>query len=533
MKLNQKGTMALPLTLIITGILAGAAYYNTNFSQISSEAIHSDLGRGETADSLDKYLREKASDLKFKIGSILSTPTILSTNNIHNILTTQLISDDQFKCQANPDMTNSDHIVSQNISTNYDVLFLCKEIRMNQKEGYLLEARISHKGTIKPKYKKAFVAARIPVGYMTLTRNSPTRENNFLKPYLLKSAISKSMPVYLHDKITTGISSFAHITMLDDTILNIGPNSEFQIDAFELTDKTNIAKRTGIYNLINGFIRANFTKRSDNNLTIKTKTVAMGIRGTTFTIWTGLVNGKPTTSFNLLEGKVELLENNGDPLDTPVIMDAGKTEIEDGTIGPTPEYVEVQKSGSNSSEILVRKGQLTNEKALRYDQFKNEEMIMNIEIEEYNQEVETLIANGQDSIKEYLDPERNMTEWETIKINHPALMAKSEGQNNKSDDKDDDEDKETDDGRPSSNDGSSRDEQNHNTDKPQGSLPELEAGINGQDRNADLEQQEQDISLKRKKHKECVALAHKHLNHFWERKKRKKRIKRECDPLLL
>lgn len=86
--------------------------------------------------------------------------------------------------------------------------------------------------------------------------------------------------------------------------MNLGPNSQMVINAFP-------KKEAGIITLVKGQIRSQVTKdymemedKSKSKLYIKTKTAAMGIRGTDFQ-----VNFNPqnqNTSLITFEGKVAM-----------------------------------------------------------------------------------------------------------------------------------------------------------------------------------------------------------------------------------
>lgn len=104
--------------------------------------------------------------------------------------------------------------------------------------------------------------------------------------------------------VQTAEKSFVKLLFIDKSQMNLGPNSQMIINAFP-------KKEAGIITLVKGQIRSQVTKdymemddQSKSKLYIKTKTAAMGIRGTDFQ-----VNFNPdnqNTSLITFEGKVAM-----------------------------------------------------------------------------------------------------------------------------------------------------------------------------------------------------------------------------------
>jgi hypothetical protein len=104
--------------------------------------------------------------------------------------------------------------------------------------------------------------------------------------------------------LQTAEKSFVKLIFIDKSQMNLGPNSQMIINAFP-------KKEAGIITLVKGQIRSQVTKdymemddKSKSKLYIKTKTAAMGIRGTDFQ-----VNFNPenqNTSLITFEGKVAM-----------------------------------------------------------------------------------------------------------------------------------------------------------------------------------------------------------------------------------
>ena len=104
--------------------------------------------------------------------------------------------------------------------------------------------------------------------------------------------------------VQTADKSFVKLLFIDKSQMNLGPNSQMIINAFP-------KKEAGIITLVKGQIRSQVTKdymemddKSKSKLYIKTKTAAMGIRGTDFQVNYNPAN--QNTSLVTFEGKVAM-----------------------------------------------------------------------------------------------------------------------------------------------------------------------------------------------------------------------------------
>lgn len=123
-----------------------------------------------------------------------------------------------------------------------------------------------------------------------------------------ETSLSTGDEVNIGSTITTKDKSFAQITLPDETILNIGPNSQMAIESFELSEH----RKVSITHL-NGQVRAiiNRKNKDDNDSwKLNTKTVSVGARGTEFLSNAYVVEAKGTTDVALLKG--EILANISD-----------------------------------------------------------------------------------------------------------------------------------------------------------------------------------------------------------------------------
>lgn len=104
-------------------------------------------------------------------------------------------------------------------------------------------------------------------------------------------------------RVITSDKSFTKLLFVDKSQMNIGPNSEMKIKEFPRNE-------AGIINLIKGKVRAKVTKnymeidKKKSKLFIKTKTAAMGVRGTDFQVIYNPNNA--VTSLVTFEGAVAM-----------------------------------------------------------------------------------------------------------------------------------------------------------------------------------------------------------------------------------
>lgn len=139
--------------------------------------------------------------------------------------------------------------------------------------------------------------------------------------------------------IQTAEKSFVKLTFIDKSQMNLGPNSQMVINAFP-------KKEAGIITLVKGQIRSKVTKdymdmsdKSKSKLYIKTKTAAMGIRGTDFQ-----VNYNPkneNTALITFEGKVAM------------------AHIDRNLVNEKFDQVKLERVISSDKAVLVSRGEIS------------------------------------------------------------------------------------------------------------------------------------------------------------------------------
>jgi len=111
-------------------------------------------------------------------------------------------------------------------------------------------------------------------------------------------------------QVETSKGSFAKLLFIDRSSINVGPDSKMKIETFP-------KNKAGIISLVKGKIRSKVSKNYMDNketdkskLFIKTKTAAMGVRGTDFQVSFNEVNN--ATSLVTFEGAVAMGQINGE-----------------------------------------------------------------------------------------------------------------------------------------------------------------------------------------------------------------------------
>lgn len=117
--------------------------------------------------------------------------------------------------------------------------------------------------------------------------------------------------LYKSDTLITNSASIAQILIVDDTIMNLGANSELNFAEFKFVDKT---KRQAVYSFIRGQIRGLIkNKAQEGDIVIQTKLATMGIRGTELFVNHQTINNLEVSEFALISGKVVVNDDKKAP----------------------------------------------------------------------------------------------------------------------------------------------------------------------------------------------------------------------------
>ncbi len=174
-----------------------------------------------------------------------------------------------------------------------------------------------------------------------------------------KSAKAKiGTKVFPGDTIETKKDARAKLVMVDKNIINISPDSKFQLEKYEYNAQTN--KKGAILNVIYGKVRATVSQKYDgeeNRFQVKTKSSVAGVRGTDF-----MVSFNETTNTSKVitfEGRVEVgqgLDAMG-KIQNPVTVDPGQFTVANLNAPPSLPSTVPQEEFKSLSQSTVAETQ--------------------------------------------------------------------------------------------------------------------------------------------------------------------------------
>ena len=148
----------------------------------------------------------------------------------------------------------------------------------------------------------------------------------------IKSAANKLKPsttttskinaeIYNGDTIITGLNSNAKIIFLDDSVIDVAPESVFKVENYEGTSAEN---RKATFNLLFGKFRALVTKAvgNESKLEVKTKESVMGVRGTELVV--NRQSGSNSTQLTVITGSVDMVSAGSKVSAPPIAVSAGQ-----------------------------------------------------------------------------------------------------------------------------------------------------------------------------------------------------------------
>lgn len=117
--------------------------------------------------------------------------------------------------------------------------------------------------------------------------------------------LQKGSKIYPRDVLKTNEKSFLKLELIDETLITIGPKSEFQVEKWSYRTKND---RDALFTLTQGKMRAEVRAKAKekDQLKVKSPLVAMGIRGTQFLFNNQIIAEKEVTQVALLEGKIHI-----------------------------------------------------------------------------------------------------------------------------------------------------------------------------------------------------------------------------------
>lgn len=172
--------------------------------------------------------------------------------------------------------------------------------------------------------------------------------------------------IFPGDTIETKKDARAKLVMVDKNIINISPDSKFQLEKYEYNEKEN--KKGAILNVIYGKVRATVTQKYDgeeNKFQVKTKSSVAGVRGTDFMVsFSQTTNTSKVVTF---EGRVEVgsgLDATG-RIQNPVVVDPGQFTVASANAVPTSPATMPQEELNSLSQQTVAEAPSSNENSGR------------------------------------------------------------------------------------------------------------------------------------------------------------------------
>lgn len=170
----------------------------------------------------------------------------------------------------------------------------------------------------------AFVALASEAGKKVAIVSMLRGDVKVVKPDGSTTKIKKGDWLAEGELVQTGAKSFAKLSFIDKSTMNVGPKSEMKIEKFSKDE-------AGVINVISGKIRSQVTKdyldmdKDKSKLFIKSRSAVMGVRGTDFVFSTSKKTGNSTAI--LFEGKIVLnkLKKGDNTRDLEKIVNSGRT----------------------------------------------------------------------------------------------------------------------------------------------------------------------------------------------------------------
>ena len=139
---------------------------------------------------------------------------------------------------------------------------------------------------------------KIHLGFVVKVRNDGDPQNVIVIRDGRRKSLHVKDPVYVGDEVKTGSRSFVRINYLDGSNLNIGPKAFLTLKEGSRDDGPRLI---GVLRGANKYYKS---KKGDR-IFIKSKTAALGVRGTTVTMEVSEADGVITSTSEVLEGVVD------------------------------------------------------------------------------------------------------------------------------------------------------------------------------------------------------------------------------------
>lgn len=124
-----------------------------------------------------------------------------------------------------------------------------------------------------------------------------------------RAGLKEGAQLYPGDTLVTEEKSFVRVLMVDQSTVNLGPNSELNFESFKYNSNTD---RQSVYHLMKGQLRGLVkNKAKDGDIQFKTSQAVMGIRGTELLVNHQVLGKIDVSEFALLSGRADVQDAQG------------------------------------------------------------------------------------------------------------------------------------------------------------------------------------------------------------------------------
>ena len=326
---KSNGYIALSMAVLVGVAVMGAIIYLTNQGSMKSKQFVGEIQKDQQEGVLKQYVTQAAALFREELykGVNPANATVASADFEKSTV--------NFKCLANPDEKNPKHrYVEPNPPAGKTIIYTCAEIPPRTK-GATLTAYFLEKNKVSyDQSATAYISYHLPIGKIVTSRGNYIKRTNKLVPELDSlsplSFDNKVNPdlnnIYLHDFIQTANSAdandkqFLKILLSDQTVLQIGPDSEFYFKKFHFKK---VNERSTLYKLLKGTLQVLYGAKNNNEeMLIETPTIALGVRGTEYKLQVKETNRAYHVTMDVLSGKVDVFDKSKNLIQTIV---PGKT----------------------------------------------------------------------------------------------------------------------------------------------------------------------------------------------------------------
>jgi hypothetical protein len=289
---NEQGFAIMVFALAVVVLIAfGIANMELGADKQSKATTNSIVG-SKIKKELDRYLRMESLLIKEKL-------IAGNSGGVENI----------YKCSNHVSIEKEKKRIKRVLTPQKSILLTCKITNHNNENGYLLSAYMLERDAISKEFAQVFInQLQGAIGSISRALGTVSKKSNTN----VTTILAKDAKIYIGDTIKTGSASTTTLQLNDNSTILLGANTSFLINEFKAKTAD---QRVGVFTTTAGFIKAWIRKKQvGQRVLFKTKRVAMGVRGTTFTLATIHSDEIELTETLITEGEIEVLDQNENPI---------------------------------------------------------------------------------------------------------------------------------------------------------------------------------------------------------------------------